>query len=122
MRKLFLTFALAIVALGAAGCRKQAKLPECQPLCEKLSAELKCERTHKCKEECEDLAKRTVCRKELDVFAACFLVQPKEQWECDEEGKPAPKLTVCVNERNTVSACMEREYRRPGVPPASGGH
>lgn len=115
MRNLVLTLAVALVALGASGCRKKQ---QCLPVCEKVAADLHCLRPYMCKDECEDLAKRTVCRKELDVFAACFMAKPTAEWECDEQGKPAPKSTVCVNERNAVSACLEAAFTSPNPPKA----
>jgi hypothetical protein len=114
MRKIFLTFAFALVAVATVGCKK--KLPECLSLCEQRAAELHCGRPYMCKEECEALAKQTVCKKELDAFAACFMVKPTSDWECDEQGKPAPKETVCVSERDATSACMRSEFTKPNPP------
>lgn len=113
MRNVFLMFVLALAALGTSGCRKKQ---ECLPVCEKVAADLHCLRPHLCKEECDDLAKRTVCRKELDGFAACFMSKGTADWECDDHGKPAPKGSVCVSERNAVSACLEAAFRANNPP------
>jgi hypothetical protein len=119
MRALGIILTALVFLGGAAGCRKdkgKEANERCLPTCEQRAKELHCLRPQMCKEECEDLAKRTVCRAELDTFAACFMGMPSESWECDEQSKPAPKQTVCVQERNAVSACMEKVFTSPNPP------
>src|SRR5262245_58329506 len=100
MRLIALLAVVAPLALGAAGCRRN----KCLPNCEQRAKEVNCS-AYLCKDECEDLHKRKECRKELDAFEACFLKQPKENWFCAGD-KPAPKLEVCVKERTAVSDCL----------------
>lgn len=113
MRAFAIVLTLLALVGGAGGCRRADK---CLPTCEQRASELHCGRAYECKEECEDLSKRKVCRAELDTFAACFLKQPKEQWECDEHGKPVPKQSVCGSERSAVATCMERAFTSPNPP------
>src|SRR5438552_3269611 len=83
MRALTVLGVVLATVFGAAGCRRD----KCVPICEQRAKEIGCPLPERCKTECEDLRKRTVCRAELDTFAACFLAEPKEHWTCDSEGK-----------------------------------
>jgi hypothetical protein len=109
MRARAILFAVLLVAVGA-GCRRT---PTCLANCEQRAKELRCQHAHECKEECEDLRKRTVCRAELDAFEACFLRLPKDQWYCDD-GKPVPK--GCPKERSAVESCLQDALTGPNPP------
>jgi hypothetical protein len=110
--------AVALVALAlassAAGCRRRPL--ECIPTCELRAKELNCSRPDKCKTECADLDKRTVCRAELNKWKVCFLALPKEKWFCDDEGDPVPFIQSCPQERQAVEACFHRELNSPNPP------
>src|SRR5262249_34590581 len=117
-RMRLLAVLVAALALGtvATGCRKKPAAPPCIPTCEQRSKELNCARPDKCREECAELERRTVCRPELDNGRDCFLNLPKEKWFCDDEGTPPPFIQSCQPARPALEACLRNAFNSPNPP------